>query len=75
MTGFEQAIWATARPGGDVDTTCAIVGGIVAARLDLDDLPGAWLEATEPLPHWLGVRVRPGPSRGGRPLWPWAGTS
>ncbi|WP_042364713.1 ADP-ribosylglycohydrolase family protein, partial [Streptacidiphilus neutrinimicus] len=28
---YEDALWACASVGGDVDTTCAIVGGIVAA--------------------------------------------
>ncbi|MCZ0975495.1 ADP-ribosylglycohydrolase family protein [Streptomyces albulus] len=31
LRNFEQAFWTTARAGGDVDTTCGIVGGIVAA--------------------------------------------
>ena len=29
---YEQAFWTTAQVGGDVDTTCAIVGGMVGAR-------------------------------------------
>jgi ADP-ribosylglycohydrolase len=33
-----------------MDTTCAIVGGIVAARTGLDAVPGEWLNAREPLP-------------------------
>lgn len=28
---YEQAFWVTAQAGGDVDTTCAIVGGVVAS--------------------------------------------
>lgn len=28
---YENAFWTTAQVGGDVDTTCAIVGGVVAA--------------------------------------------
>ncbi len=28
---YEEAFWVTAQAGGDVDTTCAIVGGIVAS--------------------------------------------
>ncbi|HUN31846.1 MAG TPA: ADP-ribosylglycohydrolase family protein, partial [Trebonia sp.] len=30
LTDYEQAIWTTATAGGDIDTTCAIVGGITA---------------------------------------------
>ncbi|MEV6141757.1 ADP-ribosylglycohydrolase family protein [Streptomyces sp. NPDC051992] len=49
---FEQAFWATAQAGGDVDTTCAIVGGIVAA--DKAGAPPAdWAARTEELPDWL----------------------
>ncbi|WP_242908996.1 ADP-ribosylglycohydrolase family protein [Actinomadura terrae] len=50
---FRRAIWTTAAAGGDVDTTCAIVGGIVAAALRPDQLPSAWRRATEPLPDWI----------------------
>ncbi|MFF3560420.1 ADP-ribosylglycohydrolase family protein [Streptomyces sp. NPDC002574] len=49
---YERAFWTTARAGGDVDTTCAIVGGIVAARPD-GEPPKAWLDRCEPLPEWL----------------------
>lgn len=45
-----EAMWATVSAGGDMDTTCAIVGGIVAARTGLDRVPAEWLTAREPLP-------------------------
>jgi ADP-ribosylglycohydrolase len=48
-----EALWSTALAGGDVDTTCAIVGGIVAARTGLDGVPADWLTACEPLPAWV----------------------
>ena len=48
---YESAFWTTARAGGDVDTTCAIVGGIVAARPG-GQPPGAWTQRTEALPEW-----------------------
>jgi ADP-ribosylglycohydrolase len=48
---YEKAFWTTARAGGDVDTTCAIVGGIVAARPD-GVPPAVWQERSEPLPEW-----------------------
>lgn len=48
---YEQAFQATARAGGDVDTTCAIVGGIVAAAPG-GQPPAAWTRRTEPLPRW-----------------------
>ena len=52
LTDFEGALWATASAGGDVDTTCAIVGGIVAARVGTEGIPDAWRERTESLPAW-----------------------
>ncbi|WP_433463566.1 ADP-ribosylglycohydrolase family protein [Spirillospora sp. CA-128828] len=60
---FEQAIWTTAAAGGDIDTTCAIVGGIVAAGIGPDHLPDAWRRTSEPLPDWINP-VRPGPKNG-----------
>ncbi|MEU9361854.1 ADP-ribosylglycohydrolase family protein [Streptomyces sp. NPDC048301] len=49
---FERAFWATAQAGGDVDTTCAIVGGIIAAG-PAGSPPDEWLDRTEALPGWL----------------------
>jgi ADP-ribosylglycohydrolase len=48
---YEQAFWATAKAGGDVDTTCAIVGGIISARPG-GEAPAAWTARTEALPDW-----------------------
>lgn len=45
-----SALWATAEGFGDVDTTCAITGGIVAARTGVDVVPADWLRRREPLP-------------------------
>ena len=47
---YEEALWATAGGLGDVDTTCAMVGGIVALADRKKGIPRAWLEAREPLP-------------------------
>ncbi|MEU8652945.1 ADP-ribosylglycohydrolase family protein [Streptomyces sp. NPDC048737] len=44
------ALWATAEGFGDVDTTCAITGGIVAARTGVDAVPEQWLRRREALP-------------------------
>ncbi|MFF3981471.1 ADP-ribosylglycohydrolase family protein [Streptomyces sp. NPDC055808] len=49
---YERAFWTTAQVGGDVDTTCAIVGGIVAAAR-AGAPPAAWAERTEDLPDWV----------------------
>lgn len=49
LDSYEAALWQTAAGFGDVDTTCAIVGGIVA--LSSASIPQTWLERREPLPH------------------------
>jgi ADP-ribosylglycohydrolase len=52
LDDLPEALWATASAGGDIDTTCAIVGGIVSGRTGLDAVPDEWLRAREPLPAW-----------------------
>jgi ADP-ribosylglycohydrolase len=49
---YERAFWTTAQAGGDVDTTCAIVGGVVAAT-SAGAPPADWLARTEDLPDWV----------------------
>ncbi|MER5638958.1 ADP-ribosylglycohydrolase family protein [Kitasatospora sp. NPDC002227] len=51
---LEGALRACAAAGGDVDTTCAIVGGILAARLGAGAVPGRWKQLVEALPEWVG---------------------
>lgn len=48
LEGFREALWWTAKGLGDRDTTCAIVGGIVA--LSAPEIPAAWLKRRERLP-------------------------
>lgn len=48
LGNFEDALWWTVKGMGDCDTTCAIVGGIVA--LAANRIPPAWLQQREPLP-------------------------
>lgn len=47
LGNYEDALWSTAKGLGDVDTTCAIVGGIVA--LSVPEVPESWLRRREPL--------------------------
>ncbi|MFC9129405.1 ADP-ribosylglycohydrolase family protein [Streptomyces sp. NPDC057099] len=49
---YERAFWTTAQVGGDVDTTCAIVGGVIAAG-KVGTPPAEWVGRTEPLPDWV----------------------
>ena len=48
--GFEQALWQTVSALGDRDTTCAIVGGVLALTGKLDGIPQHWLQSREALP-------------------------
>ena len=47
---WEEALWQTVSALGDRDTTCAIVGGILALAKGYDAIPQAWLQARESLP-------------------------
>jgi ADP-ribosylglycohydrolase len=53
LDDYPGAIAACISAGGDVDTSCAIAGGVVAAYTGVDGIPAAWLSAREPLPDWL----------------------
>lgn len=46
---YTDALWATVSGLGDRDTTCAIVGGIVALSAGRESIPAEWLNAREPL--------------------------
>lgn len=48
---FEDALWLTAAAGGDVDTTCAIVGALLGASGKT--APAEWRRCCEPLPPAL----------------------
>jgi ADP-ribosylglycohydrolase len=45
---FAEALWKTVGVLGDRDTTCAIVGGILALKVGLGAIPSAWRDAREP---------------------------
>jgi ADP-ribosylglycohydrolase len=45
---FTEAMWTTVAGLGDRDTTCAIVGGILALRDEASPVPPDWLVAREP---------------------------
>ncbi len=58
LTNYPAAIATCLVADGDIDTTCAIVGGIVAAHNGRGSVfgrigvPEAWIEMREPLPRW-----------------------
>ncbi|MFD4371881.1 ADP-ribosylglycohydrolase family protein [Streptomyces sp. NPDC059202] len=50
LDDLHEGLWSTVAGRGDIDTTCAIVGGVIAARTGTAALPAAWHAAREPLP-------------------------
>jgi ADP-ribosylglycohydrolase len=46
---YRTALVRTIRAGGDIDTNCAIVGGIVALAVGRDGIPADWLADREEL--------------------------
>jgi ADP-ribosylglycohydrolase len=49
LDSFPEAFWATVSGLGDRDTTCAIVGGIVALSVGPEGIPPGWLASREAL--------------------------
>ncbi len=49
LNDYSEAMWTTARVGGDVDTTCAIVGGVVSLNVGHAGVPSEWTRWREPL--------------------------
>ena len=50
LADYAAALWACASVGGDIDTTCAMVGGIIVGAVGLAGIPAEWHAAREPLP-------------------------
>ncbi|NEC52043.1 ADP-ribosylglycohydrolase family protein, partial [Actinospica acidiphila] len=50
LDDLHETLWVTVGGRGDIDTTCAVAGGVVAARTGVGGLPPAWHTAREPLP-------------------------
>jgi ADP-ribosylglycohydrolase len=50
LDDYRAALWRTAAGAGDVDTTCARVGGMVSLAVGRAGLPTHWLGLREPLP-------------------------
>jgi ADP-ribosylglycohydrolase len=57
LDDFAEALWTTIAGRGDIDTNCAIVGGIVAMSAGKDAIPSDWLDQREPL-DYAGIRGR-----------------
>ncbi|MFE3874154.1 ADP-ribosylglycohydrolase family protein [Kitasatospora sp. NPDC059146] len=63
LDSLTDALWSTAEGLGDVDTTCAITGGVVAARTGLGGPAAGWLARREPLPAWVAGAEDETPAR------------
>jgi len=50
LRSYKDAVWETVSALGDRDTTCAIVGSIVALAVGQEGIPKDWLATREPLP-------------------------
>jgi ADP-ribosylglycohydrolase len=50
LDNFADAMWRAVEEAIDVDTICAIVGGIVAMHVGVGAIPALWRERTESLP-------------------------
>lgn len=53
LDDYAEALWATVSGLGDRDTTCAIVGGVVALAVGREGIPADWRNAREPV--WLAI--------------------
>lgn len=51
MDNFEEGFWQLASVGGDVDTTCAIMGGIIGSY-STETIPDEWIVHREAFPAW-----------------------
>lgn len=57
LANYQEALWLTVSGLGDRDTTCAIVGGIVASYTGVEAIPLTWREYRESLPEWPFAEV------------------
>jgi len=53
LNDYAAAAWNTVRAGGDIDTTAAIVGGLVALAVGPTGIPADWLARREELQYTL----------------------
>ena len=58
LRSYEEALWATVSAGGDKDTTCAMVGGMVALSAGAESIPNAWLRRREAIAPLFGRAAR-----------------
>jgi ADP-ribosylglycohydrolase len=49
LADYAGALWSCGSVGGDIDTTCAIAGGIVVGAVGIAGIPADWLASREPI--------------------------
>jgi ADP-ribosylglycohydrolase len=49
LDDYAAGLWACTDVGGDIDTTCAMVGGIVVGATGIAGIPASWRASREPL--------------------------
>ncbi len=64
LDNFQEAIWLAVSAGGDRDTLCAMVGGVVAAYVGIAGIPEMWRQQREILPDWHLLAANFTPSEG-----------
>lgn len=52
LDDYTDALWLAVSGGGDRDTICAIVGGVVASFTGSEAIPALWRQSREALPDW-----------------------
>jgi len=52
ITDYSDALWTTVSALGDRDTTCAIVGSLVALNHEVTSVPDHWIKSRESLTDW-----------------------
>ncbi|ATE70489.1 ADP-ribosylglycohydrolase family protein [Lysobacter capsici] len=55
LDNYQDALWLAVQAGGDRDTLCAIVGGVVALFVGRDGIPPTWRERREALPDGFAL--------------------
>ena len=50
LDDYVKACWCCVEVGGDIDTTCAMVGGIIVGAVGLAGIPEDWRMSRERLP-------------------------
>jgi len=50
LDDFAGGCWSCVEVGGDIDTTCAMAGGIIVGAVGLAGIPDDWRMSREPLP-------------------------